>query len=212
MQMTSRWRTAALVAAALFAGSIIGPPLVQAATASLVTIQGPGGTNKASVNSTGQLSVNPHLTQTKAGQVETAEADAGSAIVASGSTTCSGGADESFYTIPSGKALIITSVTFLNDAMTSGIGTQGILKAGPASNPCAKFLATGITSSSDNDGSLNQVFQPGIPVPVGDALGLDEGNNFAGILVYGYLVPASAVPASVTQRYPKAAPVIRLHH
>jgi hypothetical protein len=60
MQATEKWRTAALVAVALLAGSVIGPPLVQAATAGLVTIQGAGSSHRAQVNSKGQLSVNPN--------------------------------------------------------------------------------------------------------------------------------------------------------
>ena len=60
MQLTDTWRTAALVATALLAGSIIGPPLVQAATTGIVTIQGSGSSHRAKVSSTGQLSVNPN--------------------------------------------------------------------------------------------------------------------------------------------------------
>ncbi len=57
MEHASRWRGVALVAAGLFAGSILGPPVVQAAT-SLVTIQGSGSTHKAKVNGAGELMVN----------------------------------------------------------------------------------------------------------------------------------------------------------
>jgi hypothetical protein len=57
LELKDRWRTVALVAGSLLAGSLIGPPLVQAATASLVTIQGAKSTNQAKVSSTGELSV-----------------------------------------------------------------------------------------------------------------------------------------------------------
>jgi hypothetical protein len=57
MERTNRWRGVALVASGLFVGSILGPPVVQAAT-SLVTIEGAGSTNKAKVNSAGELKVN----------------------------------------------------------------------------------------------------------------------------------------------------------
>jgi len=57
MERENRWRGVALVAAGLFAGSVFGPPLVQAATG-LVTIQGAGSSHKAKVNSSGQLMVN----------------------------------------------------------------------------------------------------------------------------------------------------------
>lgn len=75
MQAAEKWRTAALVAVALLAGSVIGPPLVQAATAGIVTIQGSGSSHRAKVSSTGQLSVNPDLAKTGAGQVKAAPAD-----------------------------------------------------------------------------------------------------------------------------------------
>ena len=45
--------------------------------------------------------------------------------------------------------------------------------------------------------SQNQVFSPGIPVPAGDALGQIQGNDGGVTLVYGYLVPASAVPHGI---------------
>lgn len=57
MEYANRWRGVALVAGGLFVGSILGPPVVQAAT-SLVTIQGAGSTHKAKVNSAGELMVN----------------------------------------------------------------------------------------------------------------------------------------------------------
>lgn len=46
MHEAEKWRTAALVAVALLAGSVIGPPLVQAATAGIVTIQGSGSSHR----------------------------------------------------------------------------------------------------------------------------------------------------------------------
>jgi hypothetical protein len=46
MERANRWRGAALAAIGLLAGSILGPPAVQAATG-LVTIQGAGSTVNA---------------------------------------------------------------------------------------------------------------------------------------------------------------------
>jgi hypothetical protein len=57
MEHANRWRGVALLAVGLLAGSILGPPVVQAAT-SLVTIQGAGSTHKAKVDSAGELMVN----------------------------------------------------------------------------------------------------------------------------------------------------------
>ena len=45
--------------------------------------------------------------------------------------------------------------------------------------------------------SQNQVFSPGIPVPAGDALGVTQGNDNGVAFIYGYLVPASAVPHGI---------------
>jgi hypothetical protein len=56
MKGANRWRGAALLAIGLFAGSILGPPVVQTAT-SLVTIQGAGSTHKAKVDSAGELMI-----------------------------------------------------------------------------------------------------------------------------------------------------------
>ena len=55
MQITNRWRTAALVAGALLCGSVIGPPLAQAASAGLVRLEGGGSSHLAKVSSSGQL-------------------------------------------------------------------------------------------------------------------------------------------------------------
>ena len=61
MNAANRWRGVALLAIGLTAGSILGPPIVQAATkaaTSLVTIQGAGGTHKAKVDAAGNVMVN----------------------------------------------------------------------------------------------------------------------------------------------------------
>jgi hypothetical protein len=57
MKGMNRWHGVALAAAGLLAGSIFGPPVVQAATG-LVTIQGAGNAHKAKVNGAGELMVN----------------------------------------------------------------------------------------------------------------------------------------------------------
>src|SRR5215467_5968059 len=72
MQVSSRWRTGALMAGALLVGSVIGSPLAQAVSASLVQIEGGHSTNVAAVSSTGKLSVNAGLTTTPDRQVKTA--------------------------------------------------------------------------------------------------------------------------------------------
>jgi hypothetical protein len=193
MQATERWRTAALIAAALLAGSIIGPPLVQAATAGLVTIQGAGSSHRAKVNSSGQLSVNPNLAQTGAGQVKAAPADPGKAVVIFSFPKCTA---NGVYRVPAGHALIITGVNFYNAAHTAGMEHELDLYAGPASSPCVNLLAAGLAPGTEDRISQSQVFNPGIPVPAGDALGVNATNELGSVEFYGYLVPKADVPAN----------------
>lgn len=107
MQFKDRWRTVALVAGSLLAGSLVGPPLVQAATAGLVTIQGAKSTNQAKVNSTGELSVNPNLTQTAAGQLLATEV-APSSFYQNAINLPTTPTFAPVATPPSGMALVIT--------------------------------------------------------------------------------------------------------
>ena len=193
MQVSNRWRTASLVAGALLIGSVLGPPLARAAAAGLVRIEGGHSSNLAAVSKTGRLSVNAGLTTTAAGQVTVAAADPRSLVVVLGNPpTCAAGG---FYKIPAGKALIITGVTFHTVAVTAGDGHALAVTAGPAAAPCTVPLAI---AAQQNEPIVTQyqAFSPGIPVPAGDALGLAISNDRGESLVYGYLVPAAAVPAN----------------
>ena len=216
MKVPNRWRTAGLVACALIIGTIIGPPLARAATAGLVRLEGGGSSNVAKVNSAGRLSVNAGLATTAAGQVKSALASPAQTVAAEARTpTCNAGG---FYTIPKGKALVITGATFLNTAVTTGMPHQLELVAGPAAAPCtgSAFVLTAAGAPSSEDFTTqNQVFCPGIAVPAGDALALFAGANDRGsLLAYGYLVPASAVPSGGLQhlRAPRAPLGIQPRH
>jgi hypothetical protein len=199
------WRIAGLLALGIMVGYVIGPPIVQAA-GSLVTIQGAGSTHKAKVDIGGRLLVNTKGTTnitnasvTKAHQLLGTEAAASSAVVAFGSPTCGAGG---FYAIPAGKALIITGVNFYNHA--SGAGQHELdLLTGPSATPCTNLVAAGI--ATDAHVSQNQAFHPGIPVPAGGALGGFGSNESGTIQVYGYLVPASAVPAGIQRNLPRVS-------
>jgi hypothetical protein len=207
MQVSSRWRTATLMAGALLIGSVIGPPLVQAATAGLVRIEGAGSSNEAKVGSSGRLSVDAGLATTKAGQVQVAEADPASTVVVLGSLTA-GSPCSAIYTIPAGKALIITGVDFTEEASSSG--PHGLfLFAGLPANPCNRVVAEAAATEAFT--SQNQVFVPGIAVPAGSAIGLEGPNDVGTALLYGYLVPAAAVPASALRNLP-AGPAGGLLH
>jgi hypothetical protein len=183
------------VAGALLIGSVIGAPLAQAVSAGLVRIEGGHTAHLAAVSKSGQVSVNAGLATTAAGQVKSALASpADTVTVVANAPTCSAGG---VYTIPAGKALIITGATFQESAVTAGKPHGLGLYAGPAASPCSFVLAAADAPSSEDLVSQNQVFSPGIPVPAGDALGQIEGNDGGVTLVYGYLVPASAVPRGI---------------
>lgn len=199
MQVSSRWRTASLVAGALLIGSLIGPPLARAASAALVRIEGANSTHVAAVSKSGQLSVNAGLTTTPAGQVKVALASpADTVVVTTTALSCGAGG---VYKIPAGKALIITSVNFDLDAVSpSAEGTGLILTAGPSAHPCKSTVATAFAPVGTDFASVDQTYPSGIPVPAGDALGLTPGANDAGLAtIYGYLVPAAAVPHNALQ-------------
>ncbi len=185
-----------MVAGALFIGSVIGTPLAQAVSAGLVRIEGGHNANLAAVSKTGQLSVNAGLATTAAGQVKSALASPADTVAVSGPVRvfCNPGG---FYKIPVGKALIITGATLRAIAATPGTFHGLALTAGPAASPCNFVLAALDAPSSEDQVSQNQVFSPGIPVPAGDAIALTGSGDVGAVLVYGYLVPAAAVPPGI---------------
>jgi hypothetical protein len=148
------------------------------------------------VSRSGQISVNPGLTTTKAGQVEVAETNPSDDVVI-GPVTASCAAN-GIYKVPAGRALIITGVTFFNFEKNIGTPAEQDLTFGPAADPCSDLAAAGL--DSDQELSLNQSFQPGVPVPAGDAVGLVGSNSAGSTEFYGYLVPSAAVPASADHR------------
>lgn len=185
------WRTATLVAAALVVGVIVAPPLAQAAATatSLFRLEGGGSSNVAKVSSSGQLSVNTGLTQTAAHQILAAEASPSSYVAAVGDTTnCSAGG---IYQIPAGDAFILTGADFDHVALSTGPPEDSVIRYGPSATPCTSIAAFSVGESQD--ATDNQVFQPGIAIPAGDAIGLSGPDN-GGIEIYGYLVPTSEVP------------------
>ena len=201
MQVASRWRTAGLVTGALLIGSVLGPPLARAAAAGLVRIESGHGSDLAAVSRSGRLAVNAGLTTTAAGQLTVTAADFRSLVVASArGLNCAAGG---FYKIPAGKALIITGVDFLTSAASSG-GHSLFLAAGPAATPCHTIVAA--AEETETFVSQNQVFTPGIPVPAGDAVGLTNIRDTGSAELYGYLVPAAAVPASALANVRAAVP------
>ncbi|MGA8248516.1 MAG: hypothetical protein WB797_16540, partial [Nocardioides sp.] len=176
----------ACVSAALLVGATMGPTVAQAAVSGLVRIQGGGSHHVAKVTSKGKLSVTDGTAQTKAHQLETTVASPGQAVNKLGSPTCASGG---FYKVPAKKALIITGAVFYNHPNGAGDDEQDLF-IGPASTPCTSFVAAGV--SNGEHATLPQAFSPGIPVPAGYALGEASLNDSGTVMIYGYLVPASA--------------------
>lgn len=161
-------------------------------------IEGARGAHVADVSSSGRVSVDAGLAMTKAGQVETAEASPSAYVIALGGPSCAAGG---IYKIPAGKALIITGVDFYLDANSSmPEQLQQDLEVGPAATPCKHIVAAG--EDTTQIVAQQQVFQPGIAVPAGDAVGLVTADPSGGAEIYGYLVPAAAVPATADRNLP----------
>jgi hypothetical protein len=191
MQVSSRWRVAAVIAGALVVGAMAGPTVVQAASAGLVQVEGAHG-HEADVSSAGRLSVNAGLSTTAAGQLEVAEANPSSEAAVFHYPTCAAGG---IYTIPAGKALIITTVNFyLGSSSATSENLELDLQYGTRADPCKHEAASGAANTTSL--AQNEVFEPGIPIPAGSTLGLNSDAS-GSVEFYGYLVPASAVPASI---------------
>ena len=155
-------------------------PTAAAAVAVTSSVIIKGGT------SAGQASV------TGAHQLLTSEAGPNSFVnVFSAAMTCSAGG---FYTVPSGKALIITAVTFYIGQSTARPTVENLF-AGASATPCTTLVAGAISATPTAE---HQVFQPGIAVAGGDSLGWNGANVNGSLQVYGYLVPAAAVAPAAT--------------
>jgi hypothetical protein len=138
------------------------------------------------------LSVNAHLKTTAAGQPEATTADPGTAVIVKiDPSSCAAGG---VYHAPTGHALIITGVNFYGYAIKAGQNHELDLYAGASVSPCFHPLTVG--ASDQNQLTLHQDFNPGIPVPAGDVFGTKSTNDEGEIEIYGYLVPASDVPAN----------------
>lgn len=192
------WRVAGLLALGILVGYVIGPPIVQAAT-SLVTIQGGGSTHKAKVNASGQLSVNTEAAVNKAGQLLTGQAAPSNykSIFMLSTTDCT----TPGFTVPAGKALIVSETTFFLFNNTPGSGVDILLTTG-APGTCTAFVAAGATSNAVE--TVNQSYPTGIPIPTGTELhAVSEGDGGGSMFVYGYLVPAGSVALQQGKALPR---------
>jgi hypothetical protein len=116
-------------------------------------------------------------------------------IFAAASSSCSNA-----YTIPAGKALILKSMSaYMHTAGSPGSDVEAIVY--PVAN-CGGALAAAAISDRAHE-TVFQTFGSGIGVPAGRTISTLGFNASGTLYLYGYLVPASAVPATAAA---KAAP------
>jgi hypothetical protein len=116
-------------------------------------------------------------------------------IFAGATSSCS-----NVYTIPAGKALILKSMSvYMHTAGSPGSDVEAVVY--PAANCGGGFVAAAISDRAHE--TVFQTFGSGIGVPTGRTISTLGFNNSGTLYLYGYLVPASAVPANAAA---KAAP------
>jgi hypothetical protein len=167
-------------------------------TFSNVAIEDPVSGVKASVDSAHRLKVGDAAgAMTVDGSVTATEASAANfvRVFAATSSTCSNA-----YTIPSGKALILKSMqAFIHNAGSPGSDAEAIVYN--AANCSGSLVAAAISDRAHENVAQN--FEPGIAIPAGHVVATQGFGDSGSVMLYGYLVPASSVPASA------AAPAAR---
>ena len=102
-----------------------------------------------------------------------------------------------FAVPPSGKALIVTSITINYTKTTSASGTLSFAVSAVDAT-CSSTGNTILEDSPTAHGVKRLPFAPGLVVPAGRALcalDTDTNNLTADVFVDGYLVPAASAPA-----------------
>ena len=176
-------------AMALAIGVLVGATLVSgvavAAAPPLTTIADSTGTNKAGVNGAGQLLA-----------VQSNPRNLVEVLGAGGNSTC-----ESIYTVPAGKALIITSVTFYLQPSSVDAAEIDL-----RDNCSPRVIAAGISAER---AVQTQTLGAGVAIPTGHTVGAASFNGVVGALMfYGYLVPSQLVPASGAPPVGKQGPAL----
>jgi hypothetical protein len=171
------------------------PATAFAVTFTNVAITDPGGVNRAKVSTGGALSVS------------------GTATVATPSNLVriSGlgilGLCSSLYTVPAGKALILTSGSI--HAHSSAPNDQahvGIYLTSP-DNPCFDPITEAFGDATTNWVTTPVDYGSGLALPTGTQLAVAGAAGNGVVELHGYLVPASAVPAAATASPTVAAPL-----
>jgi hypothetical protein len=159
-------------------------------TFSNVAIEDPVSGVKAGVDPTNRLKVGdgagPMTIDGSVTATQTQPASFVRIFVFSGST-CSNA-----YTIPSGKALIIKSMqTFMHSVGAAGDDVETLVYN--TADCSGLFVAAAISDGLHKTVSEN--FEPGIAIPAGRVVSVLGSHNAGSLFLYGYLVPASSVPA-----------------
>ena len=193
------WQITTIAAVALLAPG----GLYAAVTFSNVAIVNPASGVPAGVDPGGNLHTRDSLGQYRS--------DPGNFVNLSIPMTNTSGCEATTYSIPSGKALIITSITgnYFNSGTLTALGltvSGGATCAGPSY--IVQWVAAPKTFGAIVGKSFS--YEPGVPIPGGVVSFLSDGDG-GYTFVHGYLVPAAMVPASATlgpetKHGPSAAP------
>jgi hypothetical protein len=161
-----------------------------AATGQLVNIADPTNANRlARVDSAGKLSVGDASgAMTVDGTTTEAPANALFRSAAFPSATCG-----PIATPPAGRALIVKAITLNTLGITSSPGPGKYAAFYVGANGCDSWV---MDFNPSTIGLMSQPFEPGLAVPSGRRLWAVSENIQSEAFVFGYTVPANAVPAA----------------
>jgi hypothetical protein len=98
------------------------------------------------------------------------------------------------YTPPSGKAIVVTAVTWQLGSGTAGVHDEADL----TDYPCNVVYDDAFTVQAYD--VQRQTYPTGLPMPAVGLYAPNNGGNYAGISVTGYLIPASQLPPATQMR------------
>jgi hypothetical protein len=158
-----------------------------------VAITDPGGVNRAKVSAGGALSTTVTGTASPAAPANLVR------LYAYAVDQC-----HQAYVVPAGKALILTAATiFVRPSASAQVGEVDLVRGTAGS--CAETVGIGLTDPNQSNlgYATSQIdFGAGLAIKAGSTLSTAASNGDGLLMVRGYLVPASQVPASATQSAP----------
>jgi len=160
------------------------PGSLWAVSVTNVAITDPSTGNRAKVDTAHELSVTDRLTDQRVTATNLV-----SFFSFGFSSSCA-----NFYTIPAGKALIVTSATFY---MKGPGGTDSELYVYNQANCGGTPFASAISDRKAE--TVVNVLGSGYPIPGGRVISVGaNADNGSGVQVYGYLIPAAQLPTTTT--------------